>query len=79
MKAAVIHKFGDFDALKHEDIERPSPRPGHVLVKVLAAGVECGSYQAITRPRAATEQGGRGAPPDLHRPGHREPRVTTVD
>jgi len=40
MKAAVIHEFGDFDALKHEDIERPSPKPGHVLVKVLAAGVE---------------------------------------
>ena len=40
MKATVIHEFGDFNALKHEDIERPSPRPGHVLVKVLAAGVE---------------------------------------
>ncbi len=40
MKAAVIHKFGDIDALKHEDIERPSPRPRHVLIKVLAAGVE---------------------------------------
>ena len=40
---------------------------------------ECGSYQAITRPHAAIEQGGRGAPPDLHRPGHWEPRVTTVD
>ncbi len=40
MKAAVIHEFGGFDALKHEDIERPSPRPGPVLIKVLAAGVE---------------------------------------
>ena len=40
MKATVIHEFGDFNALKHEDIERPSPRAGHVLVKVLAAGVE---------------------------------------
>ncbi len=40
MKATVIHKFGDFDVLKHEDIERPSPKPGHVLIKVLAAGVE---------------------------------------
>ena len=39
MKATVIHEFGDFDALKHEDIERPSPKPGHVLIKVLAAGV----------------------------------------
>ncbi|MCH7878682.1 MAG: zinc-binding dehydrogenase, partial [candidate division Zixibacteria bacterium] len=40
MKAAVIHEFGDFDVLKLEDIERPSPKPGHILVKVLAAGVE---------------------------------------
>ncbi|MCH7761348.1 alcohol dehydrogenase catalytic domain-containing protein, partial [candidate division TA06 bacterium] len=40
MKAAVIHEFGDVDALKHEDIERPSPKPGHVLIKVLAAGVD---------------------------------------
>jgi len=40
MKATVIHEFGDFDALKYEDIEQPSPKPGHVLVKVLAAGVE---------------------------------------
>jgi len=39
MKATVIHEFGDFDALKHEDIEQPSPKPGHVLIKVLAAGV----------------------------------------
>ena len=40
MKAAVIHEFGDVDVLKHEDIERPSPKSGHVLIKVLAAGVE---------------------------------------
>ena len=39
MKATVIHEFGDFDVLKHEDIERPRPKPGHVLIKVLAAGV----------------------------------------
>ena len=40
MKAAVIHKFGNFDTLKHEDIEQPTPKPGQVLSKVLAAGVE---------------------------------------
>ena len=39
MKAEVIHKFGDVNVLKYEDIERPSPEPGHVLIKVLAAGV----------------------------------------
>ncbi len=39
MKAAVIHEFGDFDVLKYEDIETPKSKPSHVLIKVLAAGV----------------------------------------
>jgi NADPH:quinone reductase-like Zn-dependent oxidoreductase len=39
MKAAVIHQFGDTDVLKYEDIATPKPRPGHILIKVLAAGV----------------------------------------
>ncbi len=39
MKAAVIHEFGDVDVLKYQDIATPEPRPGHVLIKVLAAGV----------------------------------------
>ena len=39
MKAAVIHKFGDIDVLKYEDIETPKPKSGHILIKVLAAGV----------------------------------------
>ena len=39
MKAAVIHEFGDVDVLKYEDIETPKPKPGHILIKVLAAGI----------------------------------------
>ncbi len=39
MKAAVIHEFGDVDVLKYEEIETPKPKPGHVLIKVLAAGI----------------------------------------
>ncbi len=39
MKAAVIHGFGDFDALQYEDIATPEVKPGNVLIKVLAAGV----------------------------------------
>ncbi len=39
MKAAVIREFGDVDVLKYEDIETPKPKPGHILIKVLAAGV----------------------------------------
>ena len=39
MKAAVIREFGDFDVFRYEDIEKPKPRPGNILIKVLAAGV----------------------------------------
>ena len=39
MKAAVIHEFGDIDVLKYEDIETPKTKPGHILIKVLAAGI----------------------------------------
>ena len=39
MKAAVIHEFGDFKVLRYEDIETPKPKAGHILLKVLAAGV----------------------------------------
>ncbi len=39
MKAAVIRKFGDVDVLKYEDMPTPKLRPGHILIKVLAAGV----------------------------------------
>ena len=39
MKAAVINQFGDFDVLEYEDIATPKPKPGNVLVKILAAGV----------------------------------------
>ena len=39
MNAAVIRQFGDFGVLKVESIKRPKPKPGEVLIKVLAAGV----------------------------------------
>ncbi len=39
MKAAVIHQFGDFDVLRYEDVATPKAKPGNVLVKILAAGV----------------------------------------
>ncbi len=39
MKAAVIHEFGDVDVLKYEDIETPKPKRGHILIKIVAAGV----------------------------------------
>ena len=39
MKATVIHEFGDVDVLRYEDVPTPGPKPGNVLIKVLAAGV----------------------------------------
>ena len=39
IKAVVMHGFGEVDVLQYEDIEKPTPKPGHILVKVLAAGV----------------------------------------
>ncbi len=39
MKAAVMRKFGGPEVLRYEDVETPRPGPGHVLVKILAAGV----------------------------------------
>lgn len=39
MKASVIHGFGDTDVLKYEDVPTPGVRPGHVLVRILASGV----------------------------------------
>ena len=39
MKAAIIRKFGDPSVLTIAEVDTPRPRPGHVLVKILAAGV----------------------------------------
>ena len=39
MQAAVIREFGDPDRLHLEEVPIPEPRPGHVLVKILSAGV----------------------------------------
>jgi NADPH:quinone reductase-like Zn-dependent oxidoreductase len=38
MKAARIHNFGSPDVVVVEDVPMPSPGPGEVLVRVLAAG-----------------------------------------
>ena len=39
MKAAVIREFGDVDVLQYDDVPVPQPKPGQLLIKVLAAGV----------------------------------------
>lgn len=39
MKAAVLHQFGVPEVLKYEEIDTPTPKSGHILIKVLAAGL----------------------------------------
>lgn len=39
MQAVTFHDYGDADVLHLEDVATPEPKPGHVLIKVLAAGV----------------------------------------
>ena len=39
MKAAVLHQFGEPNVLRYEDINTPQPKSGHILIKVLAAGL----------------------------------------
>lgn len=39
MKASLFRQFGDENVLKLEEVETPEVKPGHVLIKVLAAGV----------------------------------------
>src|SRR3982751_1197803 len=39
MKAAIIHRFGPPDVIMVEDLPRPQPGPGEVLVRVGCAGV----------------------------------------
>ena len=39
MKATVMREFGDIDVLSYEDVPTPEPKPGHILIKVLAAGI----------------------------------------
>lgn len=47
MKAARIHSFGPPDVVVLEDVPMPSPGPGEVLVRVMAAGVA--AWDAIIR------------------------------
>ena len=39
MQAVIIDEYGDNSVVQFRNIERPDPRTGELLVKVLAAGV----------------------------------------
>jgi NADPH:quinone reductase-like Zn-dependent oxidoreductase len=42
MKAVRFHEYGGIDVLRVEEVERPTPGPGEVLVEVRAAGIQPG-------------------------------------
>jgi NADPH:quinone reductase-like Zn-dependent oxidoreductase len=42
MKAVRFHEYGGIDVLRVEEVERPAPGPGQVLVEVRAAGIQPG-------------------------------------
>lgn len=39
MKAIQLHEFGGPEVLRYEDVSKPTPKPGEVLVRVHAVGV----------------------------------------
>ena len=47
MQAIRVHNFGDIDSLVVEDVPRPAPGEGEVLLRVKAAGV--GPWDALVR------------------------------
>ena len=47
MRALVCHGYGPIEGLKVEDIPKPSPAPGEILVKVGAAGVSFAAMLGI--------------------------------
>jgi NADPH:quinone reductase-like Zn-dependent oxidoreductase len=47
MRAVRVHASGGVDAMVYEDVPKPAPGPGQVLIRVAAAGV--GSWDAWIR------------------------------
>jgi NADPH:quinone reductase-like Zn-dependent oxidoreductase len=57
IKAVRIHEFGAADVLRYEDVERPEPQAGEVLVRVRAAGINPVDYWARRAPFPAITAG----------------------
>jgi len=48
VKAIVRDRYGPLDALRPDDLDRPVPGPGEVLVRVRAAGVDPSIWHLVT-------------------------------
>ena len=59
MQAVVIHETGDPDVLRYEEIDRPEPAEGEVLIRARAASVNPADWKdRRSRGRAAPEGDG---------------------
>jgi NADPH:quinone reductase-like Zn-dependent oxidoreductase len=52
MRAIRVHDFGDLDVIREDQVPKPTPRKGEVLVRVLAAGV--GPWDVLIRTGQST-------------------------
>lgn len=48
MKAMVYDRYGSPDVLELRDIDRPTPKPNEVLIRVRAAGVDQGVWHVVS-------------------------------
>ncbi|MEV6630911.1 NAD(P)-dependent alcohol dehydrogenase [Actinoplanes sp. NPDC051470] len=65
MKAITQHRYGSYEALTCEEIPKPEPRAGEVLLRVAAAGVDPGQWHLMAGlPLAARLAFGPRAPRD---------------
>ena len=48
MQAIVQHRYGSSEVLSLEEVDRPTPGPGQVLVEVRAAGLDRGTWHLMT-------------------------------
>lgn len=60
MKAVRFHEYGEIDVLRVEEVERPAPGPGQVLVEVRATGIQPG--EVMIRKGARHERRPRSPP-----------------
>ena len=52
MQAATITAFGDIDVFNFDEVPAPSPKPGHVLIKIEAVGTNY--YDTLVRSGAVS-------------------------
>ncbi|MFE3016641.1 NAD(P)-dependent alcohol dehydrogenase [Streptomyces sp. NPDC059256] len=48
MKAVLQDEYGPSDVLKLQDVERPIPKPGEVLIRIRAAALDAGVWHLMT-------------------------------